>query len=145
MTRRLSVILIIAGAVVAICVIAPVVLTLWGGPAHAAPDGKAVYEANCLACHMADGMGVPRMQPPLVGSMWVKGDPQTLAAFVISGGFDSENRLDNRGENTMPMFGALDDPSLAAVLSYVRDQFGDHAGPVTPADVKAARETVGNQ
>jgi mono/diheme cytochrome c family protein len=110
-----------------------------------AADGKKVYEDNCLACHMADGMGVPRMQPPLVGSMWVKGDPQTLAAFVITGGFDSQNRLDGRGENTMPMFGALDNESLAAVLSYIRDQFGDHAGPVTIDDIKAARETAGNQ
>lgn len=113
--------------------------------AAGAADGQKVYEDNCLACHMADGMGVPRMQPPLVGSMWVKGDPQTLAAFVITGGFDSANRIDGRGENTMPMFGALDNDSLAAVLSYIRDMFGDHAGPVTAADVKAARATVGNK
>ncbi len=110
--------------------------------AQAAPDGEKVYEDNCLACHMADGMGVPRMQPPLVGGMWVTGDPQTLAAFVMSGGFDSANRLDGQGENTMPMFAALDDESLAAVLTYVRDKFGGHAGPVTVEDVKAARQTI---
>jgi mono/diheme cytochrome c family protein len=112
--------------------------------AAAAPNGQKVYEDNCLACHMADGMGVPRMQPPLVGSQWVGGDPQALAAFVITGGFDSANRLDGRGENTMPMFGQLDDETLAAVLTYIRDEFGDHAGPVTAEDVKAARQAAGN-
>lgn len=113
--------------------------------AEAAPDGKKVYEDNCLACHMADGMGVPRMQPPLVGGQWVEGDPQALAAFVITGGFDSANRLDGRGENTMPMFGQLDDETLAAVLTYIRDEFGKHAGPVSVEDVKAARAAAGNQ
>jgi len=113
------------------------------GVARAAPDGKKVYEDNCLACHMADGMGVPRMQPPLVNGKWVTGDPQTLAAFVMTGGFDSANRIDGEGSNTMPMFAQLDNASLAAVLTYIRDKFGNHAGPVTVDDVKAARDTIG--
>ena len=123
-------------------ILASIVLAVLSATAQAAPDGEKVYEDNCLACHMADGMGVPRMQPPLVGGMWVMGDPQTLAAFVMSGGFDSANRLDGQGENTMPMFAALDDASLAAVLTYIRDKFGNHAGPVTVDDVKAARQTI---
>jgi len=31
-------------------------------------DGKKVYDAYCLACHQADGGGVPRLNPPLQGT-----------------------------------------------------------------------------
>ena len=103
-------------------------------------EGKALYAMHCLACHQADGRGVPYFQPPLVGGEWVKGDVQTLAAFVITGGFDSASRTDSQNENVMPMFDYLTDEDLARILTYVRDAFGDHAGPVTEADVAAGRK-----
>jgi mono/diheme cytochrome c family protein len=101
--------------------------------------GQAAYAANCLACHQADGRGVPGFQPPLVGSAWVHGDPQALAAFVLTGGFSSVNRKESASENVMPPFTRLDDATLAAILSFVRARFGANAGPVAAEQVAAAR------
>lgn len=114
------------------------------GPAEAAAriDGEAAYQANCLACHQADGRGVPFFQPPLVDGPWVLGDPQALAAFVLTGGFNSAERKDSRNENVMPAFAQLDDATLAAVLTYVRTKFGHDAGAVTPDIVAQARATI---
>jgi len=102
-------------------------------------DGEAAYRANCLACHQADGRGVPYFQPPLVDGPWVMGEPQALAAFVLTGGFNSGERKEGPNDNVMPAFTYLDDATLAAVLTYVRARFGNNAGPVTPEVVKQTR------
>lgn len=110
---------------------------------HAPADpGVAAYAANCLACHQADGGGVPGFQPPLIGGVWVRSDPQALATFVLTGGFDSGSRKQSANENVMPPFTQLDDTTLAALLTYVRTRFGDNAGPVTPEQVAAARAVL---
>lgn len=104
--------------------------------------GQAAYAKNCLACHQADGGGVPGFQPPLVGSTWVHGDPQVLATFVLTGGFDSASRKQSASENVMAPFAHLDDATLAAILTYVRARFGDQAGPVSREQVAAARAAI---
>jgi mono/diheme cytochrome c family protein len=112
-------------------------------PSSATPvdRGAAVYAANCLTCHQQDGGGVPNLQPALLGSAWLKGEPQALAAFVMTGGFGSENRK-GANDNVMPKFAALPDADLAAVLTYIRWNFGDKTGPVTVADVAEARKNL---
>jgi len=105
-------------------------------------DGEAAYQIHCLACHQADGRGVPYFQPPLVDGPWVMGEPQALAAFVLTGGFNSGERKDGPNDNVMPDFTHLDDATLAALLTYVRARFGHNAGPVTPDIVALARQSI---
>ncbi len=111
-------------------------------PGPAADQGKAAYEANCLACHQADGAGVRGFQPALVGSAWVQGDAQALATFVLTGGFDSAGRKLSANENVMPPFMRLDDATLAAILTYVRATFGEQGAAVSKEQVAAARALV---
>lgn len=109
-------------------------------PVRAAADaGQSAYAEHCLACHQADGTGVRGFQPALVGSPWVRGDVQALATFVLTGGFDSASRKESANENVMPPFRQLDDATLAAILTYVRQAFGEHAGPVSADAVALAR------
>ena len=103
------------------------------------PPGQRLYGVHCLACHQADGGGVPNMQPPIAGGTWVKGDARALALFVMSGGFDSGSRKDSDNGNVMPPFRQLADADLAQILTYIRQKFGDGASPVTEADVAEAR------
>lgn len=107
-----------------------------------AVDGQAVYRRHCLTCHQADGGGVPNMQPAILGSTWVKGEPQPLALFVMTGGFNSAERKDSEAGNVMPAFAQLSNEELAALLTYVRGKFGDGAGPVSVGEVAEARKSV---
>ena len=106
--------------------------------AAAVPDAKDSYDTNCSSCHMPDGKGVPGQQPPLQGSRFVAGPPQPLIRLVLEG---SAWRTDKRPTwpNEMPTFEDLRDEEIAAILTYVRGSFGNKAGAVTPAQVKAAR------
>jgi len=108
-------------------------------PMDTRPPGQRLYGRHCLSCHQADGGGVPNMQPAIAGGTWVKGDPQALALFVMSGGFSSAERKDSANENVMPEFRQLPDADLAEILTFIRARFGGGASPVTEADVAAAR------
>jgi len=103
--------------------------------------GQLLYNKHCLACHQADGGGVPNMQPAIVGGNWVKGDARALALFVMSGGFDSASRKDSDVGNVMPPFRQLADAELAAILTFIRQKFGEGATPVSAADVAEARRS----
>jgi mono/diheme cytochrome c family protein len=108
-------------------------------PVDARPPGQKLYGRHCLSCHQADGRGVPNMQPAIAGGTWVKGDPQALALFVMSGGFNSAERKESENSNVMPPFRQLPDEELALILSYIREKFGGGAAPLSAADVAAAR------
>jgi mono/diheme cytochrome c family protein len=104
--------------------------------------GQLLYGKHCLSCHQADGGGVPNMQPAIAGGTWVKGDSRALALFVMSGGFDSASRKDSDVGNVMPPFRQLADAELAAILTYIRQKFGDGGSPVSAADVAEARTSL---
>jgi mono/diheme cytochrome c family protein len=125
--------------------VASAVAAAWlaaGANAGEPAPGQSLYSKHCLACHQADGGGVPNMQPAIAGGTWVKGDARALALFVMSGGFDSASRKNSDVGNVMPPFRQLDDADLAAILTYIRQKFGEGGSPVTAADVAGARTSL---
>jgi mono/diheme cytochrome c family protein len=125
----------------ALCAIAAPIL-LAAQPAAKAPDGKALYEQRCIACHQPTGAGLPGAFPPLAGSEWVTGKPDAMIRIVLHG---LQGPISVKGANynaAMIPYGtgaAMNDAEVAAVLSYVRSSFGNKAAPVTAAQVAAAR------
>jgi len=112
-----------------------------GGIKASVERGQKVYDAKCLACHQADGMGVPRMNPPLTKTKWVLGDKKALVKIVLNGLKGGEIEIDGDDfHNPMPpQAGQLTDQQIADALTFVRNSFGNKASAVTVADVKAAR------
>ncbi|GIX31277.1 MAG: hypothetical protein KatS3mg124_1749 [Porticoccaceae bacterium] len=114
-------------------------------PRGKAPDdatlaaGEVLYTVHCATCHMADGQGEEGLGVPLVGSATVRAaDPSTLINVVLYGPHLPPGLEVDR--SPMKMFGKrLSDDDIAAVLSYVRDRFGDGAGAVTPEEVARQR------
>lgn len=107
-----------------------------------AQEGKKVYESTCLACHQANGTGVPRLNPPLIKTKWVLGDKKELINIVLKG-FDKEIEIDgDYFNNPMPAQAHLTDQQIADVLTYVRSNFGNKASAVTPAEVKKQRALI---
>jgi len=101
--------------------------------------GKAVYAANCLACHQASGGGVPSLNPTLKKTKWVTGPKSDLIQWVLKGG---KGQVEIDGEtfhNAMPSQARLSDDQIADVLTYVRNSFGNKSSAVTPAEVAAVR------
>ena len=89
--------------------------------------GEKVYQANCQACHQANGLGVQGAFPTLVGSK------------VVASTGDQITMLLN-GKNAMPSWKSLSDVELAAVATYTKNAWGNRAGEVQPAEFKSARK-----
>lgn len=97
------------------------------GPEH---PGKAVFTKYCLACHQADGSGVPGMYPPLGAGSWAGKDPKELIAVLMKG---LNGKIEVNGttfNGFMPSQAQLTDEEIADVLSYVRSSFGNNFDPV---------------
>jgi mono/diheme cytochrome c family protein len=100
--------------------------------------GKSVYTQYCLSCHQADGLGVDGMNPPLAKTDYVLGDKTRLTKVLLNGMQGVEiNGEDYHG--VMPSQDYLTDQQMADVLTYVRNNFGNKASAITPAEVKAVR------
>lgn len=101
--------------------------------------GKKVYDSVCLACHMADGSGVPGMHPPLIETEWVNGDKERLIEITLNG---MSGKIEVNGEtynSIMPPHSHLSDKQIADVLTYVRQSFGNNASEITVEEVQKVR------
>jgi glucose/arabinose dehydrogenase len=112
--------------------------------AQAAPNdgsrGAQLYQQTCAACHMPDGSGVSGMQPPLVGSAVVAGDPLRLIRVLLEGPAQVLPADRPKYAVQMPPFAsALNDADAAEVLSFARRAFGKGASAITAAQVAAQR------
>ena len=102
-------------------------------------DGKAIFGKICVACHMADGGGVPNMNPPLIKTTYVLGDKTKLIGIVMNGLTESIDVNGDTYSNVMPAHDYLKDQEIADVLTFVRNSFGNKASAVTLAEVKKVR------
>jgi len=111
-------------------------------------SGKAIYarDGYCSTCHQPDGGGLSASGfPPLVGTQWVLGSDERLIKIVLNGIYGPMEVNGNKYPGQVPMTpfkGMLNDDELAALLTYVRNAFGNKASPISPAKVKAVREAT---
>ncbi|MDP3545765.1 MAG: cytochrome c [Phreatobacter sp.] len=105
--------------------------------------GRAIYADNCSACHRSDGSGVPRLFGPLAGSNKVKDpNPTTLIRIVLEGARSVPTQA-RPTPLSMPAYNwKLTDAQIAAVLSFVRSNWGNAAPPVTEDSVRSLRQTL---
>jgi mono/diheme cytochrome c family protein len=118
------------------------------GPPDPMVVGKRVFTQNCVVCHQTTGLGQAGQFPPLVDSEWVlsrdwHGDNH-LVKIVLNG---LQGPITVKGEsynNAMTAFGqTLDDDKIAAVLTYIRNEWENQAPPITPefvAQIRAENE-----
>ena len=94
-------------------------------------QGEKVYAANCVACHQANGMGVPGAFPALNGSKVATGPAADHLKIVLNG----------KPGTAMMAFGKqLSDAEIAAVVTYERNAWDNKTGDaVQSADVVAAK------
>jgi mono/diheme cytochrome c family protein len=105
--------------------------------------GAAVYKDNCAACHKDSGQGEVNLFPRLAGSALVQSDdPTTLARVVLHG----TRAVSTSGAATAPAMPAFDwrleDAQVAAVLTYIRNNWGNAAGSVSASAVASQRASL---
>lgn len=114
-------------------------------PAAPLPNGAAIFSLNCATCHMADGDGVPYLQPSIKGSVWISSpDPQLLLSLILRGSAVLGESA-QAYENDMAPQGHLTDTEIAALATYTRQRFAavPITRPVTPTEVAIARRRPG--
>ena len=110
--------------------------------------GHALFsrEGYCATCHQPDGKGLKSSgYPPLVGTEWVLGDEERLIKLTLKGLVGPIKVLDEDYPGTVPMTpyeGLMNDEEIAAVLTYVRNSFGNQASVISAEQVKAVRANV---
>lgn len=109
-------------------------------------EGREIYgrEGFCITCHQEDGKGLAASGfPPLTGTRWVHGNETRLIKIVLNGLLGPIKVLDKDYPGQVPMTpfrGMLNDREVAAVLTYIRNSFGNTASAVKPEQVKQVRE-----
>jgi cytochrome c oxidase subunit II len=98
--------------------------------------GEKVYGANCVACHQANGQGVPGAFAALANSPKVLGDPHEQIQILLNG------VVKDGVPTAMASFKQLSDTEIAAVITYTRNSFGNKAEDnlVQPKEIAAARK-----
>jgi len=93
--------------------------------------GARVYQTRCVQCHLPNGLGVPGLNPPLVGTARVNGPPEPLVALVLHG-LQGPNTVNGYTYNgVMPAWReVLSKEEIAAVITFIRRNWGNHAEPV---------------
>ncbi|MEQ8882037.1 MAG: cytochrome c, partial [Cyclobacteriaceae bacterium] len=106
--------------------------------------GRKQYLNICAGCHGNDGKGLNRFGPPLRNSEWVLGSEKRLALLLIHGmqgpvivagkEYDAPDILPE-----MPSFSVFDDGKIAAIMTYIRNEWGHKADPVSGRTVAGYR------
>jgi len=86
-------------------------------------QGRQLYDANCVACHQANGMGTPPTMPALNGN-----ERLSDADHVV--------RTIRLGRGAMLSFPKLTAGEIAALATYVRGAWGNKFGAVATAQVE---------
>lgn len=98
---------------------------------------------GCAGCHQLSGLGTPGLNPPLAGSEWVLAEgPNRIIRIILHG---LRGPIEVKGEqynSQMTPFGPVitDDQTIAALATFIRQEWGNNASEVSPEKVAEIRE-----
>lgn len=101
-------------------------------------QGKRLYDQNCMACHQAQGQGIPSAFPPLAKSDYLMVDKARSISVVLHG-LSGKLKVNGKEYNGVMPSMALNDEQVANILTFVRNSWGNKGDAVTPGEVKAVR------
>jgi mono/diheme cytochrome c family protein len=105
--------------------------------------GAEIYSDACTSCHLEDGVGQPRLFPPLGhDAMLQQANPAGVVHLILAG-----TRIGTSASRpsplAMPSFAwKLSDQEIADVATYIRNSWGNQAAAISDAAVSAARKKL---
>ncbi|MEO0454765.1 MAG: cytochrome c, partial [Verrucomicrobiota bacterium] len=108
--------------------------------------GKRTYTTYCQSCHQGSGMGVAGVYPPLSGSEWVL-DTTIRPTLIVLNGLQGPIQVKGNTYNqVMAQWGsALSDKEIAAVVSYIRNEWGNQATTIDADYVANIRDSYSSK
>jgi len=107
-------------------------------------QGRRTYNTYCVPCHQSNGGGLAGQFPPLAGSDWLNGEgPNRIIRIVLNGaaGPFVVNGA-NYNNSMVPWRDGLSNEDIAAVLTYVRNEWGNKGPAIKPSEVQSIREAT---
>lgn len=105
--------------------------------------GAQIYEAKCSACHSPGGRGEKNIFPQLADNPLINQQDATSLIRVVAAGSRGVDSNLRPTAPAMPSFaGSLSDDHIAAVLTYIRNSWGNAAAPVEAGDVKKVKKSL---
>jgi len=100
-------------------------------------DGSKLY-TKCQGCHAPTGLGDGKIFPPLGGSEWVLGDTEALAMIILNGVQGPIEVAGKEYNGVMPpQGGGMDAYSLASLMTFIRNSFGNSTGEIVSEEMAA--------
>lgn len=102
--------------------------------------GASLYETHCVECHKSSGTGQPPHFPALAGNRAVlHAEPVNAIRAVLHGGYPPSTAGNPRPFGMPPFSAQLNDGEVAALVSYIRNSWGNQAGLVSSEQVNRYR------
>ncbi|MEN3365822.1 MAG: hypothetical protein V7606_3096 [Burkholderiales bacterium] len=103
-------------------------------------QGAALFEKHCVDCHKTGGEGAPPHYPALAGNRGLTAsEVVNPVRLTLYGGYPPSTQGNPRPYGMPPFGNVLNDQEIAAVVSYVRNAWGNQGSMVTPAQVNRYR------
>jgi mono/diheme cytochrome c family protein len=100
--------------------------------------GQATFVERCSICHTRIST---QGYPTLSGNTLVQANPDTILRIILQGASTADTEAGGSGFS-MPAFPVLSDKELADVATFIRNSWGNRAGPVSASDVRSLRKTL---
>lgn len=102
--------------------------------------GAQLYEKHCQDCHQANGAGQAPAYPALAGhSAASHRNATNLVRMILNGGFPPSTAGNPRPYGMPPFGHSLSDAEIAALASYVQQQWGHPTALISAEEVGRAR------
>jgi mono/diheme cytochrome c family protein len=110
-------------------------------------EGRRVYNMTCAPCHQPSGMGTPGMFPPLAGSDWVNTEGHQRMIRIVLNGLAGPIEVSGAQYNNVmvPWRDTLKDEEIAAVLTFIRTEWGNKGDAVPAEEVTTVRKATADR
>jgi glucose/arabinose dehydrogenase/mono/diheme cytochrome c family protein len=111
--------------------------------------GKEQYNLSCFACHQPQGQGLAKLAPPLAGSEWVTKKKDEILIRIALHGITGPIKVKGKVYQALPVMpghaASMDDKKIAAVLTFVRNTWGNKGKAISQSAVKKLRKKYAKQ